>query len=175
MLSSFFMEPSVKSMARPTLPWSGSVKRVLVVEDDPDQTMLLRDYLEGYFYRVTTASNGVDALKAILERDFDVILCDVVMPQMPGDKFYYAVQRVKPHLCDRFVFITAHGETPRVQDFLNQVSDMVLMKPFHLDDLLEMILLLFRELENPKYNLAEGQPRAVPLLNTLTDGIQPLI
>jgi len=155
------MEPSAKSLSRGTLPWSGSVKRVLVVEDDPDQTMLLRDYLESYFYRVTAVGNGIDALKAILEKDFDVILCDVVMPKMPGDKFYYAVQRVKPHLCERFVFITAHGESPRIQEFLNQVSEMVLMKPFHLDDLLEMILLLFRELENPKYKLtaAEEGPR----------------
>jgi CheY-like chemotaxis protein len=157
------MEPSAKSMSRHTLPWSGSVKRVLVVEDDPDQTMLLRDYLESYFYRVTAVANGVDALKAILEKDFDVILCDVVMPQMPGDKFYYAVQRVKPHLCERFVFITAHGESPRIQEFLNQVSEMVLMKPFHLDDLLEMILLLFRELENPKYKLTASEAGSRPL------------
>jgi len=144
-------------MSRRTLPWSGSIKRVLVVEDDPDQTILLKDYLEGYFYRVTAVSNGVDALKAILERDFDVILCDMVMPRMPGDRFYYAVQRVKPHLCDRFVFITAHRENPRIQEFLSRVSHMVLMKPFHLDDLLEMILLLFRELESPQNKLTPAE------------------
>ena len=176
-VNNFFMELSVKSFSSPTLPWSGSIKRVLVVEDDPDQTILLKDYLESYFYRVTAVGNGVDALKAVLERDFDVILCDMVMPQMPGDKFYFAVQRVKPHLCERFVFITAHGESPRVQEFLNQVSEMVLMKPFHLDDLLEMILLLFRELENPKYKLAppEDASRVLPLPPPieLRDGLQP--
>lgn len=144
---------------------SGNLKRVLVVEDDVDQTILLKDFLESYFYRVTVAANGVDALQAVLDTDFDVILCDVVMPHMPGDMFYHAVQKVKPRLCERFIFITAHGENVRVQEFLHQVSEMVLMKPFHLDDLLETILLLFRELENSKTSLASEQaPRSAPVL-----------
>ena len=136
-----------KVFNRAALYSNANVKRVLLVEDDPDLVLLLVGYLEGYFYRVTPVSNGVDALKAVLESDFDVILCDLVMPAMPGDRFYYAVQRVRPELCERFIFMTAHGESPRTQDFLNRVSEMVLIKPFHLDDLLEIILLLFRELE----------------------------
>ena len=78
---------------------SSAVKRVLLVEDEPDLTVLLKDYLEGYFYRVTTVGNGVDGLKAIMDSDFDVIVCDVVMPKMPGDMFYRAVQRIQPRLC----------------------------------------------------------------------------
>ena len=128
--------------------WSSdAVKRVLLVEDDIDLRLLLEGYLEAYFYRVTTVTNGVDALNAILNADFDVVLCDMVMPKMLGDMFYYAVQRVKPQLCERFIFITANGENSRVQEFLNQAGEMVLVKPFHLDDLLERILVLFRELE----------------------------
>jgi DNA-binding response OmpR family regulator len=46
---------------------------------------------------------------------------------------------VRPHLCDRFIFITAHQETPRIKEFLTQVPEMVLRKPFHLDDLLAMV------------------------------------
>ena len=126
----------------------GAVKRILLVEDDPDLAVLLQDYLEAYFYRVTTVTNGVAGLKAVLKADYDVVLCDMVMPKMPGNMFYQAVQRAKPYLCERFIFITAHGESPRTQEFLNHVSEMVLMKPFHLDDLLETILLLFRELES---------------------------
>jgi len=139
----------------------GAVKRILLVEDDPDLAVLLRDYLEAYFYRVITVTNGVAGLKALLKSDYDVILCDMVMPRMPGDMFYHAVQRAKPHLCERFIFITAHGESPRTQEFLNQVSEMVLMKPFHLDDLLETILLLFRELESTTNKLVT--PEETPM------------
>lgn len=157
------------------MSWSRNLKRVLVVEDDADQTLLLEDYLESYFYRVTTASNGVEGLKAVMDADFDVILCDVVMPTMPGDMFYHAIQRVKPQLCGRFIFLTAHQENPRVRDFLNRVSGKVLMKPFHLDDLLEMILLLFRELEDPTTELTSLEDgAAAPMLPpiVLRDGLR---
>lgn len=152
------MQRPEESAARQPLHWSGNVRRILVVEDDVDQTVLLKDFLESYFYRVTAVANGADALKEILAADFDVILCDMVMPQMPGDMFYHAVHRVKPHLCDRFIFITAHGENARIQEFLNRTTEMVLIKPFHLDDLLELILLLFRELENPRNKLGQPAP-----------------
>ncbi len=148
------MQSPVKHLWGPTVAWSGNIKRVLVVEDSPDQALMLKDYLESYFYNVRVASNGVEALRAIMEEDHDVILCDVVMPNMAGDMFYYAVQRVKPELCERIIFITGHQENPRVKEFLNRVGGSVLMKPFHLDDVLEMILLLFRELENPPPKLS---------------------
>jgi DNA-binding response OmpR family regulator len=147
------MQPSVKTVYRRGSYPNDAVKRVLLVEDDPDLSLLLVEYLEAYFYRVTTVLHGVDGLKAILDADFDVILCDLVMPNMPGDMFYCAVRRVKPHLCERFIFITANGENLRVKGFLNQMSSMILMKPFHLDDLLETILLLFRDLESSTHKL----------------------
>ena len=137
-------------------------KRVLVVEDDPDFSTMLRDYLESYYYEVIEVSNGVEALRRIMERDVDAVICDLVMPTMPGDMFYYAVQRVKPQLCERFIFITSHGESPSIRDFLNQVSEMVLMKPFHLDDLLQTMLSLFRELED-RPNHLEIPPGPTPI------------
>jgi len=148
------MQSGSRAINGRALSSSGAVKHILLVEDDPDLTVVMRDYLEAYSYRVTTVANGVDGLKAIADSDFDAVLCDLVMPKIPGDMFYQAVQRVRPHLCERFIFVTGHGEHPRVQEFLNQVSEMVLMKPFHLDDLLETILLLFRDLESPVVKLA---------------------
>jgi CheY-like chemotaxis protein len=102
---------------------------------------------------VQTVSNGVDALKAVMESGFDVVLCDLTMPAMAGDMFYHAVQRVRPEQCERFIFLTAHPESPRLKEFLSGVSEMVLSKPFHLDDLLEVMLLLFRQLDNPMVRL----------------------
>src|SRR5262245_24278779 len=123
------MQSLAKHSWGPTVTWSGNIKRILVVEDDPDQTLVLRDFLESYFYNITIFSNGVDAVKAIMESDYEAILCDVVMPKMAGDMFYYAVQRVKPALCERFIFITGHQENLRVKEFLNRVGGLVLMKP----------------------------------------------
>jgi CheY-like chemotaxis protein len=153
------MQPPQKPCGRAAFDSDATGKSILLVEDDPDMALLLVEFLEGYFYRVTRVVNGVDGLKAVLGADFDVILCDMVMPQMPGDLFYFAVQRMRPELCERFIFMTAHGENPRTQEFLNRVSEMVLAKPFHLDDVLEAILLLFRELEGGNRLLAPGDDR----------------
>ena len=142
----------------------GEFKRILLVEDDAELTAVLKEFLEAYCYWVNAAANGVDALKAVMERSYDAIICDVMMPKMAGDAFYYAVQRVKPPLCERFIFITAHGDTPRMQEFLNHVSGLVLMKPFHLDDLLQTILLLFRDVEETtrRLTLPDGARVALP-------------
>ena len=142
----------------------GESKRILLVEDDTELAAMLKEFLEAYGYLVNTVANGVDALKAVMERVYEVIICDVMMPKMAGDAFYYAVQRVQPALCERFIFITAHGDTQRMQDFLNHVSGMVLMKPFHLEDLLQTILLLFRDLEDTtgKLTLPNGTSAVLP-------------
>jgi two-component system chemotaxis sensor kinase CheA len=57
---------------------------VLLVEDSVTARMLLRDVLETAEYQVTTACDGVEALEALTEGDFDVLVSDVQMPRMDG-------------------------------------------------------------------------------------------
>jgi CheY-like chemotaxis protein len=142
-------------------PQRDAGKQVLVVEDDPDFSTVLRDYLRSRGFRVTAFGNGAEALRAILSSDYDVIVCDMVMPRMAGDMFYEAVRRVKPHLCDRFIFVTGHAESPQVKEFLARVSGMVLKKPFHLDDLDETIRQLLHELadQDRRLDRGDGWPR----------------
>jgi two-component system, OmpR family, response regulator ResD len=118
-------------------------QRILVVEDDSELAGLLDYYLRGHGYQVTCVSNGVEALRSVMETDYHAILCDMVMPRMPGDMFYMAVRRVRPQLCDRFIFLTAHQENARVKEFLTQMAHLVLRKPFHLDDLMLMLVRVF--------------------------------
>jgi DNA-binding response OmpR family regulator len=156
------MQSAARTMGRALLS-GGEFKRILLVEDDAELAAMLKEFLEAYCYLVSTVANGVDALKAVMERVYELIICDVMMPKLAGDAFYYAVQRVNPALCERFIFITAHGDTQRTQEFLNHVSGMVLLKPFHVDDLLQTILLLFRDLEDSTRRL------------TLPDGVSAML
>jgi DNA-binding response OmpR family regulator len=151
----------------------GEFKRILLVEDDAEMAAMLKEFLEAYCYLVSTVANGVDALKAVMERVYELIICDVMMPKLAGDAFYYAVQRVNPSLCERFIFITAHGDTQRTQEFLNHVSGMVLMKPFHVEDLLQTILLLFRDLEDSTRRLALPGGASAALPFPTVPGIPP--
>ena len=82
------------------------------------------------------ASKGV---QKILHSDFDAIVCDMVMPNFPGDMFYRAVQNSRPHLCKRFVFISGHQDNPKITQFIEEVKGVVLWKPFKMRRLLDAL------------------------------------
>ena len=99
----------------------------------------IKEYLETHFYDVTAVSNGVEGVRAVLNSDFDIVVCDMMMPKLPGDMFYTAIERMRPHLCKRFIFITGHRGNPKINDFIKQVHGTMLAKPFRMDDLIDAI------------------------------------
>jgi len=118
---------------------------ILLVDDDPRLTAILRQFLSAYSCDVTAAKNGVEGLRHIMASNFDVVLCDMVMPTFPGDKFYIAVERIKPRLCRRFIFMTGHKADPQWDSFIRKVGGMVLWKPFHLQELVAAIRTVLRK------------------------------
>ncbi len=114
-------------------------KKVLLLEDDPSFKEIMTEFLSESGYTVVAVQNGVEGVHQVLAEDFEVILCDMMMPTLPGDMFYRAVERMRPNLCERFVFMTGHRGNGKVNDFINNVNGTILGKPFHVDDLLEMI------------------------------------
>jgi|SRR5688500_9445828 len=127
------------------------IKSILLLDDDQELADTLKLLLEAHNFVVTTASNGADGLREIMAMDFDVILCDLLMPHMPGDMFYLAVQKTKPHLCKRFIFITGHSNNPRVAQFLSRVDGLAMFKPVPSEELVRMISLVLKrnETEQP--------------------------
>jgi DNA-binding response OmpR family regulator len=118
------------------------IKNILLVDDDVDLAHALKDLLEARNYLVTTVSNGAEALREVMEMDFDVIVCDMMMPEMPGDMFYLAVQKTRPAMARRFLFITGHGDNPTVDAFLKRNEGLVVYKPVKTDELVRMITLV---------------------------------
>lgn len=114
-------------------------KRVLLLEDDEQFQEIMKEFLESNFFDVVAVRNGVEGVQEILKTDFDVIVCDMMMPTLPGDMFYLAVERMRPHLCKRFVFITGYRGNPKITEFIKKVNGTILIKPFHVDDLLETV------------------------------------
>jgi len=114
-------------------------KRVLLLEDDEMLKGVIKDFLESSFYDVVAVTNGAEGVRAVLKSEFDIIICDMMMPKLPGDMFYTAVERMRPHLCGRFIFITGHRGNTKINDFIKKVKGTMLAKPFHLDDLLEAV------------------------------------
>ncbi len=110
-------------------------ERILLLEDEEQTNLVLKEYLQDVGYSVVAVTNGVDGLKEVMKSDFELVICDMMMPKLPGDMFYLAVQRTRPHLCNRFVFITGHQADPTIDSFLNRTHAATLVKPFRLQQL----------------------------------------
>lgn len=115
-------------------------KKALVLEDDPAFLEIMKVYLEGIGFNVVAVMNGMEGVHEVLAGDFDIILSDIMMPTLPGDSFFRAVERMRPHLAGRFVFMTGHCGNAKVKEYLQTVRGTVLRKPFQVDDLLEVIV-----------------------------------
>lgn len=125
----------------PTQPASSlNIKSILLLDDDVDLADTLKALLESHNFIVTTVGDGVAGVRETMRFDFDLIMCDMMMPEMPGDMFYFAVQRTKPHLCSRFIFITGYPDKPEVIHFLSGLPDaVVLHKPVSNEELIRTI------------------------------------
>lgn len=117
----------------------GPSKRALLLEDDELLAQTLKKLLKFQQWDVTAVQNGAEGLRKIMTDNFDVIICDLMMPTMPGDMFYLAVEKVKPFLCERFIFVTGDSNNPRVSSFLAKTNGAVLYKPVRVADLVKMI------------------------------------
>ena len=83
-------------------------------------------------FQVTSVPSGVEGLHEIMKDGFDLIICDMMMPRMGGEMFYWAVTRVRPATAQRFVFITGYPNNPAIEFFFKRVNATVLIKPFKL-------------------------------------------
>jgi DNA-binding response OmpR family regulator len=126
------------------------IKSILLLDDDVELADTLKALLETRNFVVTTVKNGVEGLREIMALDFDVIMCDMMMPTMPGDMFYTAVQRAKPKLCERFIFITGHSDKPGVSEFLKKTNAFVLTKPVNTEELVRTISFVLKNAGRPQ-------------------------
>jgi CheY-like chemotaxis protein len=113
--------------------------RVLVIEDEPTVAQMMVDVLEADGHEVETAANGLLALEKIQKRPYDVILSDLRMPELDGVGVYRALERGRPALLSRLIFITGSTEQPEYSGFLSRTRIPVLAKPFNVVDLQDAI------------------------------------
>jgi len=117
--------------------------RVLVVDDEP---MLGRAVSRGLRdHDVTVVTSGADAI-ALFQRGerFDVILCDLMMPGMPGFDLYDQLRILASDQAERMIFMTGGATTTRAREFVVSRPGGVLQKPVSMDTVRETVEHLFR-------------------------------
>src|SRR5581483_4934690 len=113
--------------------------RVLIVDDDMVVAYALKRLLERS-HDVTVKTGARDVLDGIGGGDrYDVILCDLMMPEMTGMDLYEALAQQVPDEAQRMIFLTGGAFTQRSREFLDQVSNRRLEKPCDLRQLLALI------------------------------------
>jgi PAS domain S-box-containing protein len=111
-------------------PRPGRRRRVLVIDDEPTLATMIRRVLSRDC-DVRIAADGREGLAALTDVDaFDVILCDLMMPDLTGMDVYAEVARRLPGLEKRFIFMTGGAFTERATEFLAHTKNRRLEKPF---------------------------------------------
>lgn len=122
----------------PTSPGSRPAlgrKGVLVVDDERDVANVLSEMLSEQGHDVTQAANGLEALRRLEERTYDVILADIRMPELDGPGLYREIGRRQPNVLGRFAFVTGDVLSPGTSEFLDRNRVPHLKKPFTSDEI----------------------------------------
>jgi DNA-binding NarL/FixJ family response regulator len=117
----------------------GDHKRLLLIDDDPNLILLVKDYLEFRGYEVITAENGQEALEVLQKETPDMIICDVMMPHMDG---YSLVEHVRKDPRTSWIpvlFLSAKGQSQDRVKGLNTGADVYMVKPFEPEELVAQV------------------------------------
>lgn len=110
------------------------IYRLLIVEDNAELLMLMRQLLKSSYY-VYAAKNGREALNIIHQKELDLIISDVMMPEMDGYELTKAVKSDPNYSHLPIILLTAKTQEEDEQEALLLGADEYLTKPFRLKDL----------------------------------------
>jgi two-component system, sensor histidine kinase and response regulator len=113
--------------------------KILVVEDDNDVRQNICDLLEAEKYQIRSAENGLQALEVLQDYFPDLIICDVMMPEMNGHQLLAKISTIVNYATIPFVFLTARADPFDHREGMNLGADDYLTKPFTRDQLLSII------------------------------------
>jgi CheY-like chemotaxis protein len=113
--------------------------RILVIDDERAVRDLISDALNIEGHDVMTAENGKEGLDLIGQYRFDLVFCDLRMPEMDGQAVYEEVQRNHPQVLKRIVFVTAQANSSDYGPFLRETGIPVIEKPFTLSQLRQAV------------------------------------
>jgi PAS domain S-box-containing protein len=122
-------------------------RRILVVEDSLTQAERVRLLLEGEGYLVDVATDGREGLERVRSAPFDLIISDIVMPDMDGYAFCREVKSDPRIKWTPFIFLTQRKTAMDIIMGLAQGADNFIPKPFENDYLLQRIRRIFEHLE----------------------------
>ncbi len=121
-------QPAATSGSAPEVA-SERRRRILVIDDENEVGQSVRRILRRH-HDVDAVQRADAALRLLASTSYDVILCDVMMPEMTGMEFFERLQHERPELTNQVVFMSGGAFSPEARAFLNAQKGPSLEKPF---------------------------------------------
>ena len=112
---------------------------ILVIEDEPAVQTLLKKALTSHNFKVTVASDGLDGLMKLETLRPDIMICDVMMPNLDGIEFVKAIKHNTQTQKIPVIFLTAKTDPRSMIEGINVGARFYVTKPFQIDDLLAKV------------------------------------
>lgn len=128
-------------------------ERILVVDDEPRFVRLIEANLETEGYEVLRAKNGQQAVEQTVAEKPDLVLLDVMMPEMDG---FQACERIREFSNVPIIMLTAKGEEDQRVKGLNLGADDYIVKPFSASEMLARVRSVLRRAKRSAPDMAES-------------------
>ena len=132
------------------------MKKILVIEDETGLREEIGEMLSFEGYEVILADNGLKGLFMTLNKRPDLILCDIMMPEMTGNQLLTTLRSDKNTKTIQFVFMTALADKENIRSGMNLGADDYLTKPFSRDELLKTVSAQLQKADSHKTMLEQN-------------------
>ncbi len=135
-----------ESMMRRTAGSATHVPSMLVVDDEPEIGRLFKE-LFCYKFDIEVVENGRKAIERIGNRDFDIIISDIKMPEIDGIEFHKILADNFPRYLNRIIYTTGVTFDPKASAFLSRTGVPYLSKPFKVAHLMKLVTRMLEKQE----------------------------
>jgi len=147
------------------------MSEIMVVDDDPNICRNLKEILGDEGHEVKVVTSGIDALKIIEKNEYDLVLLDLVMPEITGIEVLSEIRRKKPNI--QVIMITAFATIENAVEALKLGATDYVSKPFKMNEI-QVAVNMALEDANFKERFAAGEKSSgiENILNSINNGIR---